>query len=134
VNGREFKPEFVTATLDHFRGKEVRLSLGFSPPYEPGSLGAWLHDNHARGGTGTFMLASIFVHLGYATHRRGYIRFSERYPDETGSADVPANRGAAEALDEREQRRQAIRELREYAKRLSLGDLNIRDLIEEGRK
>ena len=125
LNRREFTRDFVTATLEHFRGKEVRSGLSFSARKEPGTLGAWFDEHFPKGSSGTFMLASILVYLGYATReRRGYIRFKNSYPDDVA---VPENAKPSDDC------RQAIRELQEYRKRLSLGGLKIRDLIEEGR-
>lgn len=123
LNRTEFSSDFVAATLEHFRGQEVRCAMGFAMN-ETGTLGAWFRQHYPRGSNATFMLASILVHLGYATReRRGYIRFKETYPDEAGRQNPT----------DREDRLQAIRELQEYRKRLSLGGLNVRDLIEEGR-
>ena len=41
--------------------------------------------------------------------------------------------GEVQTQTDRESRLQAIRELQEFSKRLSLGGLKVRDLIEEGR-
>ena len=65
-------------------------------------------------------VASMLHHA----ERRGCIRFKNSYSDEIAAPENAKTLGDC---------RQAVRELQEYRKRLSLGGLRIRDLIEEER-